>query len=261
MKKKFKPISSKQFYEVISVNTEHQYKNYEDYFAPAIESIKDFAIGPYCWFILNNIQMKITKVSENIDSLTPFSKADWFGSFDFFIDFFHPDDQPYVLSATAFVAKMNMSGIGKDLKFNIYSRALDQNQNYRWILMQSPKQYNNANKEQEAALVVFYDLSHLEIHSMPLLSVIDFRNKEVQYFKHFDREIKKIGDKAPKITKREKEILMSMAQGLNTPQIAEKLFISHYTVENHKRNLRQKTQTKTSSQLIAYTMQHSLLLF
>ncbi|MDG4654761.1 response regulator transcription factor [Chryseobacterium arthrosphaerae] len=65
----------------------------------------------------------------------------------------------------------------------------------------------------------------------------------------------------PKITKREKDILNLMAQGFNSPEIAEKLFLSYHTVENHKRNLRKKTNTKTSAELIAYTMNHSLLVF
>lgn len=44
----------------------------------------------------------------------------------------------------------------------------------------------------------------------------------------------------PVITRREKEILQLMAQGDNTPIIAEKLFISYHTVQNHKRNLRKQ---------------------
>lgn len=89
--------------------------------------------------------------------------------------------------------------------------------------------------------------------------MIDFRNKEVQYFKHINQDIKKIDEKVPKITKREREILLLISQGFDTPKIAEKLRISPYTVHNHKRNLREKTKTKTSSQLIAYAMTHSLL--
>lgn len=50
-----------------------------------------------------------------------------------------------------------------------------------------------------------------------------------------------------------------MISGYNTPQIAEKLFISYNTVENHKRNLRQKTNCKTSTELVYYVLKNSLI--
>lgn len=54
----------------------------------------------------------------------------------------------------------------------------------------------------------------------------------------------------PSITKREHQFLLLMTEGLNSTEITKKLFISYHTVENHKRNLRQKT--KTSAKLIYY---------
>lgn len=45
---------------------------------------------------------------------------------------------------------------------------------------------------------------------------------------------------APVLTRREKEILQLLEQGLNGPQIAERLFLSPYTVETHRKNLMQK---------------------
>ena len=50
-----------------------------------------------------------------------------------------------------------------------------------------------------------------------------------------------------------------MANGLNSPQISEKLFLSYHTVEKHKRNLRQKTSTKTSAELINYVWSNNLI--
>ncbi len=263
MKKKIKPISSEQFYDSFAVKNNKQGKNYYDYFATTIEDIKSFAIGPFFWLIVDNIQLKFVNVSENIEQLTPFSKAEWLNSIDCYVQLFHPDDRHYVLSAAAFAAEMTMTMRAQTenlIKFNIFHRKMNKEGNYHWALLQSPKQYINEENQMEAILIVFYDLSHFQIKNMPLLSIIDYRNKEIQYFKHFDQEIKKIDQLVPKITKREKEILLLMSQGFNTPAIADRLFISQHTVENHKRNLRQKTQSKTASQLIAYTMTHSLLL-
>lgn len=42
---------------------------------------------------------------------------------------------------------------------------------------------------------------------------------------------------APMLTRREKEILVLIAEGMNSNQIAEKLFLSPYTVDTHRKNL------------------------
>jgi DNA-binding NarL/FixJ family response regulator len=54
----------------------------------------------------------------------------------------------------------------------------------------------------------------------------------------------------PVLTRREKEILQLLEQGLNGPQIAEKLFISHFTVETHRKNLMQKLNANSIQQLL-----------
>jgi len=53
-----------------------------------------------------------------------------------------------------------------------------------------------------------------------------------------------------KITRREKEILELIHEGYLSSDIAEKLFISPYTVETHRRNLLNKTDTRNATQLI-----------
>ena len=62
----------------------------------------------------------------------------------------------------------------------------------------------------------------------------------------------------PNITKREQDILQLMAKGYNTPQISKELNIAYNTVENHKRNLRAKTNTKTSAELMNFVCNNNL---
>lgn len=52
------------------------------------------------------------------------------------------------------------------------------------------------------------------------------------------------------LTRRELEILALIYEGLPSAEIAEKLFISPYTVETHRRNLLSKTDTRNATQLI-----------
>lgn len=63
----------------------------------------------------------------------------------------------------------------------------------------------------------------------------------------------------PKLTRREKEILMEAAQGLTTVQIAEKLFISTHTVESHRKNLIVKFKTTNLSTAIKLAIEYGLI--
>lgn len=264
MKNKINPIDRDQFYNYFFVKKDKEIIDYLTFYSATIESIKNLAISPYFWFITHNTEMKTKILSDNIEYFTPFNKEEWLDSdTDFFINLFHPEDRFHLMGAFEFSARMIFmmdEDKKKHIRFNFYGRMLDKNNNYRWILLQSPLQYRNINNEIESSLVVIYDLSHFHIHNQPLLSIMDFSNNGVQYFKHIEQNIKQIEVEKPVITKREKEILRLMATGLNSPEIASSLFISYHTVENHKRNLRKKTNTKTSSELIAFTMTHSLLL-
>jgi DNA-binding CsgD family transcriptional regulator len=54
------------------------------------------------------------------------------------------------------------------------------------------------------------------------------------------------------LTKREKEIIGLLYQGYNNPQIAEKLFISRHTVEQHRKNIKRKLEIKTVVEMIKF---------
>lgn len=58
-------------------------------------------------------------------------------------------------------------------------------------------------------------------------------DKVLQQFKN----VKDIAGAAPTLTRREKEILTLLNEGCNGPAIAEKLFLSPYTVETHRLGL------------------------
>ncbi|QEC43766.1 response regulator [Pseudobacter ginsenosidimutans] len=63
----------------------------------------------------------------------------------------------------------------------------------------------------------------------------------------------------PRITRREKEILELVSQGLTTTQIAEKLFISMHTVESHRKNLIEKFDVATMTAVIKLATKYGLI--
>lgn len=64
----------------------------------------------------------------------------------------------------------------------------------------------------------------------------------------------------PKLTRREKEILIEAATGLTTQQIADKLFISTHTVDSHRKNLIEKFKTNNLSSAISLAIEYGLIL-
>lgn len=57
-------------------------------------------------------------------------------------------------------------------------------------------------------------------------------------------------DAQPTLTRREKEILQMIAEGMTNNQIAEKLFVSPYTVDTHRKNLLSKFEVANTALLI-----------
>ncbi len=63
----------------------------------------------------------------------------------------------------------------------------------------------------------------------------------------------------PVLTRREKEILLLLQDGLTGPQIADKLFLSQYTIETHRKNLMQKLNVSNTQLLIKTAREYKLI--
>lgn len=61
------------------------------------------------------------------------------------------------------------------------------------------------------------------------------------------------------LTKREKEILKLIAEGLSSQKIADKLFISLRTVETHRLNINQKLDVKNTAGLVKDAIKRGLI--
>ncbi|HEY3402321.1 MAG TPA: response regulator transcription factor [Ohtaekwangia sp.] len=63
----------------------------------------------------------------------------------------------------------------------------------------------------------------------------------------------------PVITRREKEVLVLIAEGLTNAEIADKLFISVTTVDSHRKNLLAKFNTRNTASLVRLAMLDQLI--
>jgi DNA-binding CsgD family transcriptional regulator len=68
-----------------------------------------------------------------------------------------------------------------------------------------------------------------------------------------------VSGQAPILTRREKEVLQLIAQGLTNKEIADRLFVSSSTVDSHRKNLLSKFDVLNTAALIRQAMLQGLL--
>jgi len=67
-------------------------------------------------------------------------------------------------------------------------------------------------------------------------------------------------DRTPReLTRRELEVLVLVSEGFTNSEIAEKLFTSKRTIETHRQNLLEKTQTSNTATLIKFALKNGII--
>lgn len=61
------------------------------------------------------------------------------------------------------------------------------------------------------------------------------------------------------LTRREVEIIRFISHGLSTREIADKLFLSEFTISTHRKNIFRKLDTKNIAGLVHFAQQHQLV--
>jgi DNA-binding NarL/FixJ family response regulator len=61
------------------------------------------------------------------------------------------------------------------------------------------------------------------------------------------------------LTRRELEVLVLIVKALNNKQIGEQLFISEYTVQTHRRNLKRKLEVDNTAGLVRFAIENKIV--
>ena len=129
---------------------------------------------------------------------------------------------------------------------------------------------NNENKFVPLLCQIYFfysDVPHKTVYMFEVNTAVDRFNKmqcgrhhyygnDMSYFRYPDENLLNTGNL---FSDREYEIIQSLAKGLNTRQISEKLFISPYTVSTHRSNILQKTGKTSVQELLSWLTELGML--
>lgn len=82
--------------------------------------------------------------------------------------------------------------------------------------------------------------------------------KEVLFKALLQRQKQQVAIEDNCLSEREKEILVLICEQYSTEEIAEKLFLSPLTVNNHRRSILNKTKAKNIAGMVVYALQHGI---
>lgn len=178
---------------------------------------------------------------------------------DFFLSQVHPEDMKFITSEvfSKFISyainseKTNL----KNLRFSVNYRIKRKDGEYIKVIQQyvvletSPEGYplltlgliTDATAHIQDNKVTFSVSKYDAKDGVKLISAESYSDKELY------------------LSSRESEILRLIVKGISSKIIAQKLFISLYTVNAHRRNILEKTGCKNIAELINYSILHGLV--
>lgn len=207
------------------------------------------ALGPFYYYVIHLDDYSLSHIAERI--LPIHGLNDYPAVLQNIVDLIHPDDLDFVLEAEkAAIDKMATIGLQHqlNLKFSYCFRMRVADSSYHLFRHQSIPLAKDEEGKLTTTLHIHTDIQHItrENSRIVLVQGVGERTDCCQI------DLSRRGLDAPKIvlTKREREVLALLAQGLSDRQIGKQLFISDHTVRVHRRNLLRKTGSHSSGALI-----------
>lgn len=167
-----------------------------------------------------------------------------------FLSLIHPDDQPYFLNFEHAVREfLQQLPVERALRYKLrYDFRIRHAQQHYVRLLHQMVILQHDEGQSYTTFGVHSDITHLKEKGKPVLSFIglegepSFMNVDVQEVHALRKGI---------LSNRECEIVCALADGLQSKEIADILFISKTTVDKHRRNMLTKTNTTSTAELVA----------
>lgn len=183
---------------------------------------------------------------------------------DFVIDIFHKDDfkiynDNIFGKVTELLAKTPHED-HKDYLFTFTYRL--KNASGRWVNIYQQGTYVTDPKTNLPlySIALVADISPIKKDTGMIFSIDKKRAEGKQFdYKNISADFFYPDPEIARLSKREREIVGRLAEGLSSKQIAGKLFLSESTVVNHRKNILKKTNAKNVAELIQYAIQRGII--
>jgi DNA-binding CsgD family transcriptional regulator len=217
-----------------------------------------FSVGEFYYYIFDVLKGSFEYVSPDVESVMGFLPSDY--TLEGFLERIHPEDQQFMQNCENTV--MNFFKRLSPEKFFNYKirydyRVKKRNGDYARIL----QQVLTINYSPEGTVLhtfgIHTDITHLKTKSHPNLSFIGL-NGEPSFI---DYPIENyVHPKHPTVfSMREQEILAQIWEGLDSTEIADRLFISKNTVDTHRRTMLNKSGARNAVELLRFALKNGEL--
>lgn len=206
-----------------------------------------FHFGDYFYVIFNTRTAEMEYVNPNVEKILGCNPEEF--QLAMVLENIHPDDLPYYYHYEQSAVRF-FTGLSEDLLFK-YKFAYD----YR--LKTKDGSYKRVQQQivpicyfpegGARTLGVFTDLSHLNIQGIPKLSFIGMQGASSYYNIHLKDEFLLSHNL---FSKKEREILQYVVQGIKSEVIAQKLDRSIHTVRNHRKSILEKSGCTNVQELL-----------
>lgn len=217
-------------------------------------------------YVLDYTENKYLYVDEACFDLFGYTAKQWKEEgIEGFLSKWHPDDF-LIMNARVFPENIKfLENIAdtqhEDLIFSFNYRVLNAKGEYITILQRSSFIPGTEKAKPLGSIGVAFEITHFKTDNSVVQTIEESKSIDGKYYnKVLFKKVYFPPTTAPGvISKREMEILRFIAQGFSSKQIADHLFLSINTINNHRKNMLQKTGCKNSSELLNFAMKHRLI--
>lgn len=204
--------------------------------------------GPFYFYIIDFFDISLSHISPAITEVHGFDPETV--CFNDILSAIHPDDIDFVTKAEALTLDFFYKKIGYEkmlsYKISYCFRFRLKSGKYALFNHQSLMLTLDEDGGLGKSLNIHTRIDHLSNSNTHNISLIGLNGEPSFMNLNTDGENQDLRE----FSKREIDIIKLISNGLNSNQIAEKLFISPFTVKKHRKNILTKSDSKNTTQLI-----------
>jgi len=205
-----------------------------------------FQVGSYFYFVVNVRKSLFEMVSPEMSEVLGYPLQDL--TLDFYVNRMHPDDLPFFLNFEVAVGDFFINFSGEQLfKYKVQYDFRIKKANGQYIRILHQFIIIQHDPENVKTFAIDTDITNLKTDVTPQLSFIGLEGEP----SYINVDVNNIFTPTKHIfTKREREILRALANGMNSAEISDSLNISRFTVDVHRKNMLKKTEAKSTYEII-----------